>query len=144
MTAVKWTELIDAYEWASFGDAFDNAAFVDLDTGAVLCTSESQEMDDEVPDDLEESDRYLPLPTKTDLDLGKRLALAFAGEQIPEHYERVAGYFRKAGAYSRFKDLLADRGKLEAWYAFEQAAKERALRAWCTDNEIELIDAPAI
>lgn len=144
MTAVKWTELIDAFEWASFGGAFDNAAFVHLDTGAVFCTSESQELDEEVPDDLETSDRYLPVPAKADLDLGRRLVLSFADEQLPEDYERVVGYFRRAGAYSRFKELLMDRGKLEAWYAFEKEATERALRAWCVDNQIELTDAPAV
>ncbi len=143
MTAVKWTELIHAFEWANFGRDSENAAFVSLDTGEIFCTSDSQDLDEETPDDLEISDRYLPIPTKAELDLGRELALEFTDEQLPECRERVRGYFHKAGAYSRFKELLADRGELEAWYAFEAAATEQALRTWCADNEIELIDAPA-
>jgi len=143
MTTVNWTELLEAYEFANFGGMDETAAFISLDTGAVFYKFEEQGLNEEIPDDLETSDRYLPVPTKMEVGLGKRLALAFTYAQLPECRERVEGYFRKAGAYSRFKDLLADREKLEAWYAFEKAATERELRAWCKDNEIEVIDAPA-
>ena len=142
MTSVDWTDLVTAFEWASAGGEGDNAAFIDSTTGAVFCTGDDIEPEEAIPEDLETSDRYLAIPTKVDLDLGKRLALSFVGEQLPDDFDRVSNFFRKAGAYSRFKDLLADRGKLDVWYAFEQAARQRALHAWCSDNGIEPTGAP--
>jgi hypothetical protein len=143
MPAVKWNELIDAYDWANVGGEFDNAAYVDLETGALVCTSDADTFEGEVPDDLESSDRYLVVPTRSELELGRRLALSFADQQLPDDLERVVDCFRRAGAYSRFKDLLAERGKLDAWHAFENAETERALRGWCADNEIDIVDPAA-
>jgi hypothetical protein len=31
---------------------------------------------------------------------------------------------------------------LERWYEFEQRATEQALREWCDENGIQLVDAP--
>ena len=48
--------------------------------------------------------------------------------------------FTGAGAYSAFKDLLDSAGLLQAWYDFEEARTEEALRVWCRDNGIKLED----
>jgi CMP-2-keto-3-deoxyoctulosonic acid synthetase len=68
------------------------------------------------------------LPHKTDLDLGKRLALRFAASELPYCRDRIADFFRHKGAYARFKDLLDSEGALERWYKYETEATERALR----------------
>jgi hypothetical protein len=51
----------------------------------------------------------------------------------------VAQFFRHRGAYARFKELLASEGILETWYAFEAESTERALRDWCTANDISVM-----
>lgn len=73
-----------------------------------------------------------------ELDLARKLAISFVAQHLPKEYHRVVGYFHKRGAYSRFKDFLEHRGILEAWYAFEKAATERALKQWCEEHEIHL------
>jgi hypothetical protein len=143
MVSVKWSELIDAFEFASFGFAGESQAFIDLDTGSLHCVADGMELEEEIPADLETSERYLALPHKNDLDLGRRLALSFAEQRLPGDFNRVSGYFRKRGAYSRFKELLDDRGVLEEWYAFEKDATERALRKWCDAHEIRIVPDPA-
>jgi len=143
MVAVKWSELIEALEFASFGGPYESQAFVDLDTGSFHYKSDVIDLDEETPEDLETSDRYLPLPHKNDLDLGKRLALSFAEQRLPKDFDRALSCFHKRGAYSRFKELLDDRGVLEEWYAFEKDATERALREWCDEHEIGIIPASA-
>lgn len=142
MVTVKWSELIDAFEFASFGGPGESRAFVNIDTGSLQCISDAFEPDAETPDDFEPSDRYLALPHKTDLNLGRKLALSFAEQHLPGEFDAVVGYFSKRGAYSRFKDLLEHRGVLETWYAFEQHATERALRQWCHEHEIVLVLEP--
>ncbi len=36
-------------------------------------------------------------------------------EYLPDDHERVRQFFRRKGAYSRYKDLLDKRGLLEKW-----------------------------
>ncbi|MCK5851608.1 hypothetical protein KAH27_01150 [bacterium] len=38
------------------------------------------------------------------------------------------------------KGFLDSKEILEEWYKFEDESQKKALREWCTDNEIELID----
>ena len=74
------------------------------------------------------------MPGKYDLNLGRGLVIDFAYRHISDDIDRVQGYFRRSGAYSRFKDILDRRGLLERWYEFEEEAKERALRKWGEEN----------
>jgi hypothetical protein len=144
MVPVKWSEFIDAFEFASSGAPLESRAFVNLDTGSLHLISDVVDLEEEIPEDLEVSDRYLALPHKNELDLGRKLALSFTEQHLPGEFDRVLGYFHQRGAYRRFKDLLDDRGVLENWYAFEKDATERALRRWCDEHEIELVpDAAA-
>ncbi len=70
--------------------------------------------------------------------LGRRLALAFVAAELPDDYDTVAGFFRRGGAYGRFKELLDARDKLAGWYDFENRTTDEALRAWCAEHDIEL------
>ena len=97
--------------------------------------------EDELPDDLETSDRYIEIPHKNELDLGNRLAFRFVQDRLPDRYTEVVAIFRRRGAYTRFKELLAADGCLEEWYAFEAKSTERALREWCKANEIHLVES---
>jgi hypothetical protein len=100
----------------------------------------SDAFEDDVAEDLEESDQYIPVPHKNDLDLGSNLALRFAAAALPKQYRRVESIFRRRGAYARFKGLLAVEGCLERWYAFESECTETALKRWCEENDIQVID----
>jgi hypothetical protein len=141
MVTVKYEDLSAAFDFVSFAAPFEHRAFVSLDTGAVHWISETSPIDDEdLPDDLETSNRYLAIPHKNDLDLGNNLALRFAEDQLPHRYADVTACFRHRGAYARFKELLAAERCLDKWYAFEAECTERALREWCAANQIELVE----
>jgi len=137
MVSVKWSEFVDAFEFASCGDGSETSAFVDLQTGTIYCSADG--LDDEGPEDLHTSDRYVSVPHKNDLDLGRSLALAFVEQHLPEDLRQAVDFFAKRGAYSRFKQLLASRDALTAWHAFEAEATEQALKAWCEEHEIQLV-----
>ena len=94
-------------------------------------------MEEEVPEDLETSDRYLMVPAKAELDLGRSLALRFTEQELPEACDEVARIFSKKGAYGRFKQLLEQRDKLSPWFEFEAAETEAALRRWCQENDLQ-------
>jgi hypothetical protein len=137
---VRFFELLDALEFVSFDATDEHSAYINPDTGAIFYVSAEIELEDEAPDDLETSGRYIPVPHKIDLNLGRDLALAFADTELPDQYNTVVGFFRSKGAYGRFKDFLGARNLLDKWYAFEARATEEALRLWCQENNIELIN----
>jgi hypothetical protein len=139
VVAVQFDDLLLAFEFVGSAAPSENKAYVSLDTGQIYCTSELSALDEEVPNDLETSARYVLLPHKAELDLGKRLALRFTENELPGSYNRIAGFFRHKGAYARFKDLLDSEGALERWYRYEADATERALREWCAENDLQLI-----
>ena len=145
MVTVKFAEFLDAFEFASYSGPGEARAFINLDTGSLHCISDAIELEEELPADFESSDRYLALPHKNDLNLGRDLALEFAEQHLSNDYEKVVGYFHKRGAYSRFKDLLEHRGVLERWFNHEKLATEQALRQWCSEHAIQLsFSAPAV
>jgi hypothetical protein len=139
MVTVKYKDLSTAFDFVSFGAPMEHRAYLSLDTGAIYWVSEADAIEEEeLPADLETSDRYIEIPHKNDLDLGSQLALRFAEEHLPHRYTAAESIFRHRGAYARFKELLATEGCIEEWYAFENEATERALREWCRVNEIQL------
>jgi len=141
MAAIKYEDLSAAFDFVSFAAPMEHHAYVSLDTGAIYWISETSPLEEEdVPADLETSDRYVEIPHKNDLDLGSHLALRFAEDELPHRCGNVAEFFRHRGAYARFKELLEAEGCLDKWYAFEADSTERALRKWCEDNKIQLAE----
>ncbi|CAG9267723.1 conserved hypothetical protein [Paraburkholderia unamae] len=142
MVALWHDDLSMDFAFVSYAAPMEHNAYVSLDTGKVWWTSDSSDaFDEEIPDDLETSDRYLAIPHKNELDLGRRLALRFVAQELPACYDQAEGLFRRQGAYARFKDLLEREGVLERWYAFEADAVESALKQWCAENGLEFLEA---
>jgi len=145
---VMFKRLLDAFEFSTFGLNDEFHAVINLDTGTVHSWTDmdlednDEALEDGKPADLDSSDRYLDLPSKYDLNLGRRLVFDFAEQEIPQHLDQISSIFHGRGAYRRFKDFLGARNLLECWYAFETHATEAALRAWCDAYEIKLIDTP--
>jgi hypothetical protein len=140
----------------SFQDLFQALEFVSMDgaTGAheaILCRqtgkiywrseySDLDELNDELPDDIDDDEKYIAIPNKRELGLGKPLALAFAREFLPNDFDEVRYIFSKRGAYPKFHTLLARRHAVDRWHDFESKATERALRDWCELNSIAVAD----
>ncbi|MFO7975324.1 MAG: hypothetical protein R6V12_11890 [Candidatus Hydrogenedentota bacterium] len=137
---LKYTDVRDAYDFVSFGEAGMHEAWMCLETGKSYWHTDFGDNMEPLPDDIDDSDKYIMLPDKRDLDLGNRLVMRFVREHMPEHSGRVQDFFGKRGAYARFKDLLEREDMLQQWYDYEEAATDKALREWCAENGIELVD----
>jgi hypothetical protein len=127
-------ELGSLVDWVSSNAAGENAAYVEKATGRIICIGEGADDAEEVPDDIEDSALFAPVPAKHDLNLGKALVLNFADEYLRPHADEIRRIFSHAGAYSRFKTLLHRLELTDRWYAFEAEATERRLEEWATDN----------
>jgi hypothetical protein len=137
--SVSLEELLSAFEWVGAGAAaaMDCQAYVGRKTGSIHWSGEG--IDEELPNDIEDASLYIALPQRSELGLGPSLALRFVEEHLPQHQEAVHEFFRKRGAYAKFKSLLTRAGQLNAWHAYESIATENALRKWCKDNGFELL-----
>jgi hypothetical protein len=139
--AVSLKDLREAFEFVSTGGGDEHQAFLCKQSGKLYWHSVLCDDLDKLPADIDDSEKFLQIPDKRELDLGKPLALDFTREFLPADFDEVRRFFSGRGAYARFKDLLHRRGSLDQWYDFEAKAEERALREWCELNSLEVSDA---
>jgi len=135
--AVKFSDIEDALFFVSMDQKFMHNAFLCKETGQIFYTSEMGDSD-ELPEDIDDSDKYIDIPHKTDLNLGKALVMEFTSKYLPDELDKVYSIFRRKGAYSRYKDLLDRKGVLDDWYDYEKERQEVALREWCRRESIEI------
>jgi hypothetical protein len=138
---VSFQEILTAFEFVGFTGLGEHLAILCRRTGKIYLHSEFSDFDelnDELPDDVEDDEKYLTIPNKRELGLGKPLALEFARKFLPGDFDEVRYIFGKRKAYSKFRALLLRRNALEQWYEFESKATEQILREWCEVNSIEV------
>ena len=114
-----------------------NNAYLCKETGQIFYTSELGDSD-ELPEDIDVTEKYVTIPHKNDLELGKSLVFEFTSEYIPDELDRIYAYFRSRGAYSSYKGFLNEQGLLDKWYKFEDERTKAAIYEWCQDNSIEI------
>ena len=114
---VSFFDLQLAFEFVRSGGMGENEAYLDRQSGKIYWHSEFGDNDEELPDDID-GEKYISIPHKRELDLGKPLVLDFARQFLPEDYDEVHRIFSRRAAYRRYKDLLVRRGALERWYDF--------------------------
>ncbi|WFU45243.1 hypothetical protein QA640_36855 [Bradyrhizobium sp. CB82] len=136
-------DIVEAFEFANTGGNMGEfLAFVCKRTGKIYYQTDfpdGAEVNDELPDDIDDEEKYVALPDKGELRLGKPLVLDFAREFLPDNFDDVCYFSDRRGAYPKFKALLARRGAIDHWHAFEAKATEQALRDWCALHSIEIV-----
>ena len=135
--AVSFGDIENAFFFVSMDQQFMYNAYLCKETGEIFYTSEIGDSD-ELPEDIDDTEKYIAIPHKNELDLGKALVIEFTSTYLPEELDRVYSIFRHKGAYSRYKDLLESKDALEDWYKFENERWKIALKEWCQENNIEI------
>ena len=133
--AVSFSDIENAFLFVSMDQQFMHMAYLCKETGEIFYTSEMGDSD-ELPEDIDDQDKYISIPHKNDLDLGKPLVIEFTSKYLPEDLDNVYSIFRRKGAYSRYKDFLENKGRLKDWYDFENERQAVALKEWCKENNI--------
>ena len=133
---IKFSDIEDAFFFVSMGEMYMNSAILCIETGQIFYISDFGDSD-ELPEDIDyDPDKYIDIPHKNELDLGKSLVLEFSAMHLPDNFEQINSFFHKKGAYSKFKNLLEVKGLLDKWYAFEEAEQKNALMEWLKENDI--------
>jgi len=125
----------DAFHFVSSAAYGEHIAVVSRTTGQAYFASVMSDLD-ELPDNVNESDDYIGIPHKNDLDLGKPLVMEFVRRRCPEQIDRVYTLFKRRGAYGHYKELLTEKDLMEDWYAFENERTREALLEWCKENGV--------
>ena len=79
---IEFKEIMDAFDFVSFGQMYEHQAFLDKETGKIYWHSEFGDNEEELPEDIDDG-KYIEIPHKNELDLGKALVLDFAYEYLP-------------------------------------------------------------
>ena len=134
---VKLIDLEMAMEFVSSGQGFGAEAYLNVQSGQIYYIGDGVE--EVVPDDINDSDHYLYIPSKSDLDLGRTSVLEFVSQELPSEYDLIFDYFRRKGAFSKFRHRLDQIGATDKWYVFQDLAIKQALRDWCDENSVQYV-----
>ena len=86
---ISFSDLQLAFEFVSSDGMGENEAYLDRQSGKIYWRSEFGEIDEELPDDID-NEKYIAIPDRRELDLGKPLVLDFAREFYPSITTRFA------------------------------------------------------
>jgi len=125
-----------AVEYVTGGGSYGAEAYIDLRSGAILYGGSDAE--EPLPKGVHNTKRYLRVPTKKELDLGRDDALAFTEQHAPQLLERAEYIFHAAGAFDRFKHLMREHGLLDAWYAYQDQRLWEELETWAEIHDLRL------
>ncbi len=94
---MKYLDIENAFLFISMAPPDEHCAYLDKETGEAYYVSTLGDSD-ELPDDLEENEKYISVPHKNDLNLGRELVFDFISVNLPEEYDRIRGIFSRKGA----------------------------------------------
>ncbi len=134
---LEYNDIEFAFEFVSSDQMYSNQAYINTETGKIYWYSEYGDNEEELPEDLDD-DKYIEIPHKNELDLGKRLVFDFVYQYLPKEISEVENFFRRKGAYGKFRNLIERKDVLEKWYEYKDQAHDVALRDWCKNNNIEI------
>lgn len=95
--AISFSDIEDTFFFVSMDQMFMHNAYLCKETGQIFYTSEMGDSD-ELPEDIDDPEKYISIPHKNELDLGKALVIEFTSEYLPEELDRVYSIFRSKGA----------------------------------------------
>ena len=136
--SVRLDDLEMAFEFVSAGEPMEYEAYLSLETGTIYYHSEYGEIEEPLPEDIDDQDKYVLIPQKKYFGLGRGLALSYAEKFLPNNLDIVRAMFNRSGAFHRFKELLATHDQIDTWRMFESEALTQAIRQWCEENEITI------
>jgi hypothetical protein len=132
---LKFADVEMAFDFVSSERPEVAFAVINRLTGEIFYRSDMSGLD-EFPDDVDDNEKYLYIPHKNDLELGKSLVLRFVAQSNPADTNKVLGFFERKGAYSHFKVYLERIGNVQQWYDFEASETAKALHLWCDQNNL--------
>jgi hypothetical protein len=80
---IEFQKIVDAFDFVSFDQMYTHQAFLNKETGKIYWYSEFGDSEEELPEDIND-EKYVEIPHKNELNMGKKLVLNFACEHLPD------------------------------------------------------------
>jgi len=94
----QFSDVRNVFDFVSLRQPWANEAYLDRETGAIYRQSDHTDLSDALlPDAIDDTDRYVPVPHKTDLSLGKPLGLQFTAQYLPAQLDHVRAHRQPSG-----------------------------------------------
>ena len=94
--AVSFSDRRLAFEFVNSSGMGENEAYLDRQSGKIYWHSEFGDNDKELPNDIDD-EKYISIPHKRELALGRLLVLDFAREFLRVDYDEVRDIFSWKG-----------------------------------------------
>lgn len=140
---MKFFDVEECYHFVNFDGGGLNSAYISKSTGKTYFYRDDSDWGDtfeELPEDIDDDDDFIAVPTQRDLNLGQAMIWEFVSKEIPGLEQKVREIFSRKGAYRRYRDFLEYNGLVDKWHAFENARVKEVLIEWCEENGISLED----
>ncbi len=137
-TTISFDDLVEALMWVSSPPEADAEAFISRATGKTYVRAIDGPIDEDFPPDVDDDTKYVAVPRRNELDLGRVLALRFIDEMAPHLEAEVRHAFGRQGAYRYLRALLDRNGLLDRWHEYENAATKRALESWAQEQGFQV------
>jgi hypothetical protein len=152
---VKLTDIIDGIECQSD----ENSSYLNKSSGEVVLISdyemraaEQNDPIDDFPDweqdqvriareIINESNDYIPLPTKFDIDEYGMMERFCSSVEDTRVCDILCDLISGSGAFRRFKDAIHKYGIADEWYRYRNNALKEVAIEWCRENNIAFEDA---
>ncbi|WP_298444354.1 UPF0158 family protein [uncultured Ferrimonas sp.] len=106
-----------------------------VENGAIYFDNEANGA---LPDDVDDWERYLEIPSYDDLDLGIGLRYRFIEHHGQEWAAELTELLQGAGSLQQFDQQLQAHALGPAWQHYQQTQSVRALQEWAAELELKL------
>tara|TARA_R110001592_G_C13136386_1_gene746993 strand:+ start:1944 stop:2243 length:300 start_codon:yes stop_codon:yes gene_type:complete len=91
---IKFQDVDFAFSFVSSGGVGEHEAYIDRESGKIYWYSAFGDSEEDLPDDLG-NEKYISIPHKNELGLGKPLVIDFANEVMPDYAEEISNIFSR-------------------------------------------------
>jgi general stress protein 26 len=137
MVKIKLSELCDALE----GQNDDSYNVFNKKTGEIHMIWDGMvdgEDDEELIEELEESEDYIDMPTKYDIHEYEIMRSFVYHLREGKFQDQLFRAISGRGAFRRFREVLEDFGQEDNWYKFRDARYEQIGREWAEHCGVEI------
>ena len=135
---VSLKDIREAFEFVCAGGGGEHQAFLCKQSGKLYCHSDLCDDLDILPNDIDDTEKFLQIPDKKELDLGKPLALDFRPPIPARRLRRRSTIFQQKGRLRQILRICWVEGacSISGTISRRKPRKEH-LRMWCDLNSIE-------
>jgi hypothetical protein len=123
---VSLKEILRAFEFVSAGGMGEHQAFLCKQSGKIYWHSELSDDLDELPGDIDDSEKYVQIPNKRELDLGKPLVLDFARNSCLTTSTKF-GNFQQQRRLRQIQGSVGSKGRTRSMVRFRGESRGKSV-----------------